>query len=310
MRKNKVSIRRTISLALCLMIFIGATSLQSTAGAMLDAHRVQKTLRAILGADLRAGQDGALNGIGPTTDGDGLYGLPGDPVHDPAAAAERAYQAELRAEAEAYETDRFIIKYADGAGPPDGLGQAVASARIATIEAIGAARGGGSYAVVGTTAAMRADELKAAMEAADGGRGIEYVQPDFLMTTSSDPLLGEQWGVANPGGAVDAGVAEAWAHGDGAGVTIAIIDSGIDLSHPDLAGGIDTANAWDFRNGDGTVDDAASHEDQWHSTHLAGVMAARRGNGVGIAGVAPGASVLPLKAFEGGQAYTSDIICL
>lgn len=73
----------------------------------------------------------------------------------------------------------------------------------------------------------------------------------------------------------------------GKGVTVAIIDSRIDTRHPDLAGQI--AAAPDFAP-------AAERDAERHGTGVAGIIAARPGNAMGIAGIAPGARVLGLRA--------------
>jgi subtilisin family serine protease len=73
----------------------------------------------------------------------------------------------------------------------------------------------------------------------------------------------------------------------GRGVTVAVIDSGVDANHPDLAGQIKLR-----RNFVDAYPDAA----EAHGTAVAGIIAAREGNGQGIAGIAPGAKLLALRA--------------
>ena len=79
-------------------------------------------------------------------------------------------------------------------------------------------------------------------------------------------------------------------------VIVALLDSGIDTTHPDLAAHI--IGGWDFVNDDDSVNDEEWYYDQWHATHIAGI----------IADSAPDALILPLKIFQGGSAYTTDII--
>ncbi|MDR0569848.1 MAG: S8 family serine peptidase, partial [Clostridiales Family XIII bacterium] len=151
---------------------------------------------------------------------------------------------------------------------------------------------------------------------------IEYIQPDYEMQVSAmdidvgpsevSPELGNLWGHHNvisdaQGRAVnmDAGVLGAWEATKGAGVIVAVLDTGFDTSHPDLAGRL--LPGWDFVNDDAAVDDDEWKYDQWHGTHVAGTIAAAL-DGAGTAGVAPEAMALPLKVFQGGAAYTSDII--
>ena len=93
----------------------------------------------------------------------------------------------------------------------------------------------------------------------------------------------------------------------GAGVEVGVIDSGIDFTHPDLAGGIDvglscsfiysntpTAAPAEIANGD-CANKAAVQDLQGHGTHVATTIAARV-NGIGIVGVAPEATIVGLKA--------------
>ncbi|TAK70950.1 MAG: hypothetical protein EPO13_01540 [Actinomycetota bacterium] len=117
--------------------------------------------------------------------------------------------------------------------------------------------------------------------------------------TTVDPLTGYQWDMASL--AVDAAATTT----RGAGVTVAVIDSGVDGTHPELAGRVlpgidyvDPANAgatagWADQNG--------------HGTHVGGVVAAARGNDVGIAGEADKVTILPLRVLDAnGAGYISD----
>lgn len=109
---------------------------------------------------------------------------------------------------------------------------------------------------------------------------------------TNDPLFDQQWGLRRIG--ADA----AWKVSRGAGVLIAIIDTGVDLEHPDLAGkvvpGLSLA-------GGGPPDDTHGH-----GTLIAGIAAASTGNGEGIASVAPDAGILPVRVFDQGGSATSS----
>jgi thermitase len=74
-------------------------------------------------------------------------------------------------------------------------------------------------------------------------------------------------------------------------VVVAVLDTGVDYTHPDLAGQV--INGPDFAE---NKDD--SKDIDHHGTHVAGIIAAKADNGVGVAGVAPGVKVLALKIFE------------
>ncbi len=91
----------------------------------------------------------------------------------------------------------------------------------------------------------------------------------------------------------------AWAHARGQGVTVAVVDTGVDLTHPDLQGRV-TAGP-DLVNQD---DDPS--DDRGHGTHVAGIIGAASHNGIGIAGVAPACRLLAIKVLDGagrGDAY-------
>jgi subtilisin family serine protease len=94
---------------------------------------------------------------------------------------------------------------------------------------------------------------------------------------------------------------EAWATSTGKGATIAIVDSGVDLSHPDLAdkivGGASFSGCADAPNGCGNGDWEDGHP---HGTHVAGIAAAITGNGIGIAGTAPDADILAVRVLDDG----------
>ncbi len=85
----------------------------------------------------------------------------------------------------------------------------------------------------------------------------------------------------------------------GRNVTVAVIDSGIDGNHPDLAGQIAVSRNF-------VADHAAAAEQ--HGTGIAGVIAAKAGNGLGIIGVAPGARLMALRACWQ-QAGSTDTAC-
>ena len=90
------------------------------------------------------------------------------------------------------------------------------------------------------------------------------------------------------------GVPAAWARGGrGQGVTIAVIDTGIDSSHPDL--GANLVEGVDML--DGKEDDCAPgpRDAHGHGTHVAGLSAAVAGNGIGVAGIAPRARIMPVR---------------
>lgn len=109
---------------------------------------------------------------------------------------------------------------------------------------------------------------------------------------SNDPELGSQWGLT------DIKAPEAWEKGKGGGISIAVVSTGI-AAHPDLTGKTGTGF-------DATGDDPAA-DTGGRGTHLAGIAGAATNNGVGIAGVAPDARLVPYKAFESGSSINGSL---
>lgn len=88
----------------------------------------------------------------------------------------------------------------------------------------------------------------------------------------------------------------------GSGVTVAIIDTGIDLTHPDLVGNI-------LNNGISCIRRTTSKDDNGHGTHVSGTIAALD-NGIGVVGVAPQAKLIPVKVLDrNGSGTWSSVIC-
>jgi serine protease len=115
-------------------------------------------------------------------------------------------------------------------------------------------------------------------------------------TASNDPYFAKQWGLEK----IQA--EQAWSTATGAGITVAVVDTGVDLGHPDLAAHI-VGSGQDFVDDDGNAQD-----ENGHGTHVAGIAAAVTGNGIGVAGTAPDASILPVRVLdEDGSGSTEDI---
>ena len=128
-----------------------------------------------------------------------------------------------------------------------------------------------------------------------------------VAATAPDPLSHDAWAT---NGDAPMGAASAWDQTVGGEVTVAVLDTGIDLDHPDLAqnlwvnpgeiagngrdddanGFVDDVHGADVLNGDGDPND-----DNGHGTHVAGIVAARGGNGIGATGVAWRARLMAVK---------------
>ena len=124
---------------------------------------------------------------------------------------------------------------------------------------------------------------------------------------TNDPLYGKLWGLQQ------VKAEQAWPSTTGAGTVVAVVDTGIDFTQPDLQGqvlqGATFAGCRTQRpcgNGDFRGPDGQNNGDE-HGTHVAGTIAAVRGNGIGVVGVAPSAKILPVKVLEDGSGSSEDI---
>ena len=159
---------------------------------------------------------------------------------------------------------------------------------------------------------------------------VEAVEPNYIVRTQvvpNDPRFGELWGLQNIGqtggtGDADIDAPEAWDTVTGSSAVVtAVIDTGVDYTHPDLAanmwtnpgeipgngidddgnGYVDDVHGYDFYN-----NDANPFDDHGHGTHVAGTIAAVGDNGVGVAGVSWGARIMAVK-FLGGPDGSGSI---
>lgn len=141
---------------------------------------------------------------------------------------------------------------------------------------------------------------------------VVFAEPDFIVTAldvvPNDPLWSGQWDM------VKIGAPGAWAsQTDASDVVVAVLDTGIDLTHPDLLPNLWT-NPADGSHGfvakSGVVS-AGGQDDNGHGTHVAGTIGAAANNGVGIAGINWKVRLLALKFLAAnGSGSTSDAILL
>jgi len=148
---------------------------------------------------------------------------------------------------------------------------------------------------------------------------VEYAEPDYVayaLVTPNDNFFNYQYALYNSGqyigppgspqgqSSADIKATQAWEETKGTEETIiAVVDSGIDLLHPDLENKIENSGR-DFVNGDFEASD-----DEGHGTFVAGITAAETNNNEGIAGVAWNCKLLPVKVLdEIGEGYYSWII--
>lgn len=151
---------------------------------------------------------------------------------------------------------------------------------------------------------------------------LSFLQPNYTQSlrgattlAADDPDIGRQYHLHNAGQGggtpgADVKARQAWPHSTGAGVVVAVADTNIDITHPDLVsniwtnlgevagnkidddgnGYVDDVHGWNFGLNSNRPQDGG----QSHGTHVAGIIAATLGNGLLGAGVAPNAKIMPL----------------
>jgi serine protease len=250
---------------------------------------------------------------------------------------------QAQATADGLLTDQLIVKYKDAKGPHKGV-----AARLVSVSATrqmvldragqqfglklkalrGLASGAHVFKLDRRMAARDVAALAAELEARDPE--VEYAEPDSVMQPlyiPNDPRFMEQWHYHESKAGL--GLVAAWDIANGAGVNVAVIDTGV-RPHADLAGqilpGYDfIANSAMANDGGGRDSDASDPGDavvagecgsgqpsadqgsSWHGTHVAGTIGALTGNGLGVAGVAFRSKILPVRVLGKCGGYTSDI---
>jgi serine protease len=265
---------------------------------------------------------------------------------NPAAGGARA----LRLEAE-FVPGEVIVQLDDAVTRPAGARADDLPARAAALGLValaGAAHGRPALLGLGRTAGARAAALSAlgvvpdaagpfgaprdavvaakrdtllAVKALRARADVRSADPNFIAHPTAvpdDKLWGYQWDFPM------INLPQAWDVTTGlppaTGVIVAVIDTGVFLDHPDLAGQL--IAGYDFisdpsmsRDGDGIDanpddpgDSATAGSSSWHGTHVTGTIAARANDGAGVAGVAWGAKVMPVRVLGVGGGTTYDII--
>lgn len=235
--------------------------------------------------------------------------------------------------------DRFIVKYRDGsreradqANLRGSLANAArgvpgaASRRALNVEHVRRMTAGAD--VIRTDRKLDRAEAESLMRQIAANPDVEYVEVDKLnrlFLTPNDTNFGQQYGFGTGAGGIRA--TEAWDSATGAGVVVAVLDTGI-TNHSDLNANI--LPGYDFivdpfvaNDGNGRDSDPSDPGDwvtanqcggvhsaqssSWHGTHVAGTVAAVTNNAKGVAGTAFNAKVVPVRVLGKCGGYDSDI---
>ena len=237
-------------------------------------------------------------------------------------------------------TDRLIVKYKDSVAGGKGAAKvaALGKDRLAKVDRAGQQFGllmkllhtsaTGAHIIKLSKKMSVAEVAALARDLAERDPSVEYAEPDRLlqkMFTPNDPRYTEQWHYFESAGGLRANLA--WDKSTGTGVNVAVIDTGY-RPHADLSGQFvggydfitDTAIAADGNGRDSDASDpgdsvvagqcganSPARSSSWHGTHVAGTIAAATNNGVGVAGVAYNAKIVPVRVLGKCGGYTSDI---
>ncbi|MBN2822153.1 MAG: S8 family serine peptidase [Coriobacteriia bacterium] len=152
------------------------------------------------------------------------------------------------------------------------------------------------------------EEISGLIEELSAIPGVASVEPDYPVSIAWEPndpyyQSGAQWAYSR----IQASRAWDVEQGD-ASVLVAVVDTGADLTHPDLSASLDKVNDRNFLLSFTDPGYYTAGDDNGHGTHVAGIVAACTDNGTGVAGTAPGVRILPLKVMNStGGGDSSDV---
>ncbi len=155
-----------------------------------------------------------------------------------------------------------------------------------------------------------ADDAWATAAAVDASPGLDVVAVEHDVTVSvagsaatpcDDPFRSQQW-------AMDLlGIESIWETSVGADIDVAVVDTGVDGGHPDLAGRVAPGVSFVGTGGTAQLGGGAT-DPNGHGTHVAGIAAAGAQDGVGIVGVAPFARILPVRVLDSTGSGSSSAV--
>jgi thermitase len=205
--------------------------------------------------------------------------------------------------------NQVIVKYAPGSSQ---------AAREAVTQAAGVTGRLGTITANGAQVLRVAGDARAAAALMNRSAAVQYAEPNVILEAlaiPNDPRFGELYGIHNTGqsaGKADADLdgPEGWdlaalgAFPATGGVKVGIVDTGIDATHPDLAGRLADCASTGAPIGVIATDNTVSEsrgctDDNDHGTHVSGTIAAVANNGIGVAGVAFNSTLSHCKALFG-----------
>ncbi|HPY59719.1 MAG TPA: S8 family serine peptidase [Methanospirillum sp.] len=236
-----------------------------------------------------------------------------------------------------YVPGEVIVKYKDGtvaALAAEGTGPVALKALGAEVATDFSAEGLDNLQALDITGPISVKEAIAELE---NSPYVAYAEPNYIISLSlpetdpagsdeagdfsaltfpNDPKFADQWGLSNTGqtggvSGADIKALKGWEIAKGSDtIVVAVLDTGVDYTHPDLAGNI-WVNPGEIPNngidddGNGYVDDVYGYDfinndndpmdDNGHGTHCAGIIGAIGNNGIGVAGVTWKVKIMPLK---------------
>ena len=128
---------------------------------------------------------------------------------------------------------------------------------------------------------------------------VKFAEVDTIVSasaTTNDPILPQEWQITK------IGASTAWNTSTGAGIVVAVLDSGVQSNHPDLQANL--VPGWNIYNNNNLTNDVNGH-----GTAVAGTIAAVGNDGIGVAGVAYRAKIMPVRISDSACNTTLSLDC-
>ena len=216
------------------------------------------------------------------------------------------------ASAASYDPDTLLVKFRSGTS---------AAQQRAALDVAGVGRDRGTIGGLTTHVVSVSRDPAALASVLERSRVVAYAEPNFVLhaqATPNDPLYVDEYGLNNigqTGGAADADIdaPEGWdlaglaAFPNTGGPKVGIVDTGIDQTHPDLAGKA-VGCATSYNNGL-LIHNGVCADDNGHGSHVSGTISANTNNAQGVSGVAFNSPIVMCKALAtaAGTGLTTDI---